>query len=89
MWLWNAILPDVTGVRRISFWQATGLLALCRILVGGFGGKPGPRRFGPPMSDDARRRWHTMNGEEREQFRKGLQAIVRNGTYDRIQRKWQ
>ena len=24
-----------------------------------------------------------------EQFRKGLQAIVRNGTYDRIQRKWQ
>lgn len=24
-----------------------------------------------------------------EQFRKGLQVIVRNGTYDRIQRKWQ
>uniref|UniRef100_UPI0035B16F6E substrate-binding periplasmic protein n=1 Tax=Acidovorax temperans TaxID=80878 RepID=UPI0035B16F6E len=24
-----------------------------------------------------------------EQFRKGLQATVRNGTYDRIQRKWQ
>ena len=73
MWLWNAILPDVTGAKRISFWQAGGLLALCRILVGGFGGGRGgggPKRFGPPMSDNARKRWHTMNGDERDQFRK-------------------
>lgn len=39
MWLWNAILPDVLGVRSINYWQAIGILALSRILFGGFGGK--------------------------------------------------
>jgi hypothetical protein len=38
MYLWNAILPDLFGLRTITFWQALGLLALCRILFGGFGG---------------------------------------------------
>ncbi len=36
MVLWNAIMPEVTGVRPVSFWQAVGLLALARLLVGGF-----------------------------------------------------
>lgn len=35
--LWNWLLPDIFGVRQITFWQALGLLALCRILFGGFG----------------------------------------------------
>jgi hypothetical protein len=36
-WLWNWLLPDIFGVRQITFWEALGLLALCRILFGGFG----------------------------------------------------
>ncbi len=39
MYLWNAILPSLLGTNRISFWQSVGLLALCRILVGNFGGR--------------------------------------------------
>ncbi len=41
MALWNAILPDLLSVKRISFWQAIGLLVLCRILLGGWGGRRG------------------------------------------------
>lgn len=35
--LWNWLLPPLFGVREVTFWEALGLLALCRILFGGFG----------------------------------------------------
>lgn len=35
--LWNWLLPTIFGWPRITFWQALGLLALCRILFGGLG----------------------------------------------------
>ena len=35
--LWNWLLPPLFGWPRITFWQAFGLLALCRILFGGHG----------------------------------------------------
>ena len=37
--LWNWLLPPLFGWRQITFWQALGILALCRILFGGFGGR--------------------------------------------------
>src|ERR1700724_425486 len=37
--LWNWLLPPLFGWRQLTFWQALGLLALCRILFGGFGGR--------------------------------------------------
>ena len=67
--LWNWLLPSLFGWPRIHFWQAIGLLALCRLLFGGFGmhGSYGPR---------ARRRiierWEAMTPEERERFRQGM-----------------
>src|SRR3972149_4321908 len=36
--LWNWLLPPIFGWRQITFWQAIGMLALCRILFGGFAG---------------------------------------------------
>ena len=36
-WLWNWLLPDIFGLRRVTFWEGLGLLALSRILFGGFG----------------------------------------------------
>ena len=33
MHLWNWLLPALFGWRVITFWQAIGILALCRILV--------------------------------------------------------
>jgi len=49
MLLWNAILPAVLGVSVLNIWQAIGILALSRLLFGGFGGGPWRgRRGGPP-----------------------------------------
>lgn len=42
-WLWNWLLPDLLGLRRVTFWEALGVLALCRILFGGFGKGGGSR----------------------------------------------
>lgn len=36
-WLWNGLLPPLFGLPSVTFWQALGLLALCRILFCGFG----------------------------------------------------
>lgn len=65
MWLWNAILPEVLGVGALSFWQAVGLLALCRILFGGFRGG----NWRPQRHKFRRERWMQMSEEERARFR--------------------
>ena len=69
--LWNWLAPSLFGWRLITFWQAVGLLVLCRLLFGRFGGHGfGPRHF--------RRRWaermEHMTPEEREKFRQGMRG---------------
>jgi hypothetical protein len=69
--LWNWLLPPLFGWREITFWQALGILALCRILFGR-SGWPGSVR-----SNVRRRmeeRYEHMTPEERERFRQGLRA---------------
>jgi len=56
--LWNWLVPDLFGWRPITFWQALGLLVLCRILFGGLGRHGG----GPRMTS-------RMTPEERDRFR--------------------
>jgi hypothetical protein len=68
MHLWNWLLPPLFGWRLITFWQALGLLLLCRILFGGLG-RGGPR--GPRGSRF--RGCRKMNPEEREKFRKAME----------------
>jgi len=67
--LWNWLLPPLFGWHTITFWQALGLLALCRILFGGLG-------LHNTSRSHARRRmaerWERMTPEERERFRKGM-----------------
>jgi hypothetical protein len=57
--LWNWLLPAIFGWRQITFWQALGILALCRILFGGFGGRGFSRS-------------KHMTSEERERFRQRM-----------------
>ena len=69
--LWNWLLPALFGWRQITFWQAVGLLALCRILFGGFGGhRPHRSNFRRRMAE----RWDKMTPEEREKFRQGMRS---------------
>jgi hypothetical protein len=71
--LWNWLLPEIFGWREITFWQAIGILALCRILFGGFGGRrsyrSGLRRR---MANRMAGRLEHMTPEERERFRQGM-----------------
>jgi hypothetical protein len=81
--LWNWLLPPIFGWRQISFWQAFGLLALCRILFGGFGvhgaGRTNFRRrmadrmadrMSDRMGERMAARWDRMTPDERERFLK-------------------
>jgi hypothetical protein len=74
-YLWNAILPALLGVAFISYWQAVGLLILCRILFGNFGrGGMGrnPRwenRRGFQMGEQWRNKWANMTDEERAKLK--------------------
>jgi hypothetical protein len=61
--LWNWLMPPLFAWRPITFWQALGLLALCRILFGGFGIHGGPRsRMNAEMRDRFRRRMRERFG---------------------------
>ena len=66
MQLWNWLMPALFGLRTIGFWQAMGLLALCKILFGGFHRHHrGGRRWRGRMME----RWAHMTPEEREKMR--------------------
>jgi len=73
MHLWNWLLPPLFSWPLLTFWQALALLALCRILFGGFG------RHRSGRSNFRRRMWMDercgrMTPEERERFREGIRA---------------
>ena len=77
MHLWNWLLPMLFGWRLITFWQAVGILALCRILFGRWGGR------GFPRSTFRRRmggRWERMSAEEREKVREILRSGCASGS---------
>ena len=69
MRLWNWLLPPLFGWRLLTFWQALGLLALCRILFGGIG-RHGSGRSG--FRYRMKERCGRMTPEERERFRERM-----------------
>jgi len=61
MLLWNWLMPDIFGLKRLTYWQAWGLLLLCSILFKGFGsGSNGGR-------SDRKRRRHLRRFLQEEQ----------------------
>ena len=77
MHLWNWLLPAIFGWRMLTFWQALGILALCRILFGSHGfrgsGRSGiRRRMEERMSERMAERCENMTPEERERFRQRM-----------------
>jgi hypothetical protein len=80
MLLWNWLAPPLFGLPELTFWQALGMLAICRILFGGFGMGGGGGRHSSKGGgwgdhktdrwiDRFAERWHGMSPEERERFR--------------------
>jgi hypothetical protein len=71
MLLWNWLLPTLFGWRQITFWQALGILALSRILFGGFGHHASHRSgFRRRIAE----RWDHMTPDERERFRQNMRG---------------
>lgn len=64
--LWNGLLPPLFGFPEITFWQALGLLALGRILFGGWGHGGSGGHY--------RRRWEALTPEERERVRERMRT---------------
>ena len=64
MLLWNWLLPPLFGWPEITIWQGFGLLALCRILFGGFSGGNGGRS-------------KHISQEDRERFRERMRERFR------------
>jgi hypothetical protein len=73
--LWNWLLPPLFGWRQVTFWQALGILALCRILFGGLGRGYGRSRFRRRMGG----RFANMTPEERERFRQCMRERFDRG----------
>jgi len=77
MLLWNWLLPPLFGWPEIGFWQALGLLALCRVLFGGHGFRTSTSskirgRIAERVSERMSERMEHMTPEERERFRQRI-----------------
>jgi hypothetical protein len=71
MALWNSVLVEALGAKPLGYWQALGLLLLCRVLFG----KWGPRRMGPPAGPKAMgEKWGSMSPEQRARFKEHWKA---------------
>jgi hypothetical protein len=66
MFLWNALLPGLFHLPQLAFWQALGLLLLCRLLFGGMRVRGGGGRW---RHHYWRERWEQMTPEERARLR--------------------
>lgn len=76
--LWNWLAPVLFGLPAITFWQALGLLVLCRILFGGFGlsgskrhgsGRHARDRMADRVAERVSERMEAMTPQERERIR--------------------
>jgi hypothetical protein len=69
MFLWNALLPQIMNVKKVNYWQALGITALCRILLGrfNFGGLIGWQRGGP--SNFLKEKLMRMSDEDKAAFK--------------------
>jgi hypothetical protein len=80
MALWNHLLPEILGVKSITYWQAMGILILCKILFGGF-------HFGKGMRDFKERKMREkmmhLSPEEREKFKEVSKNRCESGFFGR------
>lgn len=69
MLLWNWLIPGIFNIQALNFWQAMGLLVLCRILFGRFNFRGG-NRHRPPFANPAfREKFMNMSAEEKQAFK--------------------
>ncbi len=61
-WLWNFLMPELFGIKQITYWQAFGMVILAKLLFGTFGAHGHDRKHPRPFG-----RWHDrFHGSEDE-----------------------
>ena len=70
MYLWNWLVPELFHGPVINFWQTLGLVALCKILFGGFG--KGHHGRHNNWKQRMKEKMGHMSPEEKEQFKQRL-----------------
>ena len=88
MLLWNWLAPNLFGLRLVSFWEALGILVLCRILFGGFGmhgchrrrtNRDLRERIVDRVADRVGERFDDMTPEEQQRFQQRMRERWGNG----------
>lgn len=75
MLLWNWLIPEIFGLRTITYFQALGLFLLGRILFGNFGfGNKKP----PFVKPKFRNQMMNMTDEERQQLKEEWKSRCKN-----------
>jgi len=72
MSLWNWLVPELFHGPMVNFWQALGILALSKILFGGFKGKRGcccNKGGEGGWKEKMRSHWGHLSSDEREHLR--------------------
>ncbi len=93
MQLWNWLVPAIFGYSIITFWQAMGLFALCKLLFGfGRGGGRGCGPFGgggaPWMKRKMEERLRNMSPEEREAFKQKMKERCGHHPFAQRWKSW-
>ncbi len=72
MGLWNFVMPSIFNLPQITWMQATALLLLMRILIGGghYGWNRARNKWQQNMGMHMNKRWSDMNEEEKEQVKR-------------------
>jgi Ca2+/H+ antiporter, TMEM165/GDT1 family len=72
-YVWNMVMPEVLGLKVISYFQAFGILFLSRMLFGGFGfrwmNNGGKSKF---WKERMHMKMCNMNEDEKEEFKRKL-----------------
>ena len=71
-WIWNMTIPDVFGFKAINYWQSLGLLAVSRILFGGFGFRWSNSEKGKFWRERMKMKMSNMSDEEKSEFKRRL-----------------
>jgi hypothetical protein len=61
--LWNALMPVLFGLSKITYWQAVGLVILAKLLFGAFGHHP-DHDHSAHFHKKIERKWHRFLGVE-------------------------
>ncbi len=69
MSLWNAVLVPVVNVSTVTFWQASGILLLSKILFSGFRGGGSFGRGRHQWSQEMKDKWQNMTPDEKEKMK--------------------